>query len=173
MLTFIPLEAGIGILLYIGIIIVAQSFQETPKEHAPAVALGLFPALAAGGLLMVETGLKAAGKSLAEVGTGSFGLAVHGMISLERGFIFTSMILAAIGVFLIERAFKRAAFWSLAAAFFAAVGIIHAYEITPGGVTSRFGLLEAPEFALGYVLVAAIFFAVSWNESRRKKSSVE
>ena len=39
-LGFIPLESGIGILLYIGVIIVAQSFQETPKEHAPAVALG-------------------------------------------------------------------------------------------------------------------------------------
>src|SRR2546426_5344203 len=31
-LNFIPLEAGIGILLYIGIIITAQAFQETPKE---------------------------------------------------------------------------------------------------------------------------------------------
>jgi AGZA family xanthine/uracil permease-like MFS transporter len=91
------------------------------------------------------------------------------MIALERGFIFTSMILAAIGVFLIERAFHRAAFWSLAAALFSAVGIIHAYEITPGGVSSRFGLWEAPEFALGYGLVAIIFFAVNWNETRRGK----
>ena len=45
MLGLIPIEAGIGILLYIGIVIVAQSFQETPKEHAPAVALGIVPAL--------------------------------------------------------------------------------------------------------------------------------
>src|SRR5881397_1313219 len=71
-LGLIPLEAGIGILLYIGIIIVAQSFQETPKEHAPAVALGIVPALAGWGLLMVETGLRAAGKSLFEVGLGRF-----------------------------------------------------------------------------------------------------
>ena len=69
-LGLIPLEAGIGILLYIGIIIVAQSFQETPKEHAPAVALGIVPALAGWGLLMVETGLRAAGKSLFQVGLG-------------------------------------------------------------------------------------------------------
>ncbi|HWP60042.1 MAG TPA: hypothetical protein VNL14_19270 [Candidatus Acidoferrales bacterium] len=163
-LTFIPLEAGIGILLYIGIVIVAQAFQETPKEHAPAVALGLFPALAAWGLSMVESGLRAAGKTLAEVEPGSFNLALHGMISLERGFIFTSMILSAIGVFLIERAFARAALWSLAAAFFAALGIIHAYEITPGGVTSRFGLLEAPEFAAGYVLLSVLFWLVSWRQ---------
>jgi adenine/guanine/hypoxanthine permease len=43
-LAIIPLEAGVGILLYIGIVMVAQAFQETPKEHAPAVALGLVPA---------------------------------------------------------------------------------------------------------------------------------
>ena len=95
-LSLIPLEAGIGILLYIGIIIVAQSFQETPKEHAPAVALGLVPALAGWGLMMIETGLRAAGKSLFDVGLAKFShesVAIHGMISLERGFIFTSMIL--------------------------------------------------------------------------------
>src|SRR5262249_57114894 len=88
----IPLEAGIGILLYIGIIIVAQAVQETPKEHAPAVALGIVPALAGWGLLMVETGLRAAGKSLFQVGLAPFdreSLAIHGMISLERGFIFS------------------------------------------------------------------------------------
>jgi len=168
-LYFIPLEAGIGILLYIGIIIVAQSFQETPKEHAPAVALGLFPALAAWGLLMVETGLKAGGKSLYEVGLAPFtqSLAIHGMISLERGFIFTSTILAALGVALIERQFFRAALWSLAASFFAALGIIHAYELTPGGVASRFGFLAAPEFAASYACLFALFWAIGWWQKRR------
>ena len=42
------------------------------------------------------------------------------MISLERGFIFTSMILAAIGVALIERKFARAGAWSVAAALLSA-----------------------------------------------------
>jgi AGZA family xanthine/uracil permease-like MFS transporter len=162
-LGLIPLQAGIGILLYIGIIIVAQSFQETPKEHAPAVALGIVPALAGWGLLMVETGLRAAGKSLFEVGLGRFNqesLAIHGMISLERGFIFTSMILAAIGVALIERRFSNAGMWSLAAALFSAIGIIHAYDLTAGGVTSRFGVMAAPDFATAYLLLALLFFGV-------------
>jgi adenine/guanine/hypoxanthine permease len=162
-LGLIPLEAGIGILLYIGIIIVAQSFQETPKEHAPAVALGIVPALAGWGLLMVETGLRAGGKSLFEVGLARFNqesLAIHGMISLERGFIFTSMILAAIGVALIERRFSSAAAWSLAAALFSAIGIIHAYELTASGITSRFGILAAPDFATAYLLLGLLFFGV-------------
>jgi AGZA family xanthine/uracil permease-like MFS transporter len=90
------------------------------------------------------------------------------MISLERGFIFTSMILAAIGVFLIEREFFHAALWSLAAAFFSAVGIIHAYELTPGGVVTRFGLFAAPEFAVSYLLLFFLFLAVGWWERRKE-----
>ena len=93
-------------------------------------------------------------------------LAIHGMISLERGFIFTSMILAAIGVFFIERRFFRAAFWSLAAAFLATTGIIHAYDITPGGIRSRFGLFEAPEFTGSYLLLFLLFLAVGWWERK-------
>jgi AGZA family xanthine/uracil permease-like MFS transporter len=162
-LAVVPLEAGIGILLYIGIVIVAQSFQATPKEHAPAVALGLVPALAGWGLLMVETGLRAAGKTLFDVTLAQFSresLAIHGMIALERGFIFSSMILAAIGVALIDGRFGRAAAWSVVAALLSALGVIHAYELTPAGVTSRFGFLAAPEFAAAYLLVAALFAAV-------------
>jgi AGZA family xanthine/uracil permease-like MFS transporter len=170
-LGLIPLEAGIGILLYIGIIIVAQSFQETPKEHAPAVALGIVPALAGWGMLMIETALRSAGKSLFEVGLEKFnqaGLAIDGMIALERGFIFTSMILAAIGVALIERRFVRAALWSLAAAGLSALGIIHAYDLTAAGVVNRFGLLAAPEFAAGYVMLAVLFFAAGSYAKRSK-----
>ncbi len=168
-LGLIPIEAGIGILLYIGIIIVAQAFQETPKEHAPAVALGIVPALAAWGLLMVETGARAAGKSLFEIGLAPFvqNLAIRGMIALERGFIFTSMILAAIGVALIERQFIAAAVWSLVAAFLSAIGIIHAYNLTPGGVVSRFGLLAAPEFLLSYLMLALLFFAAARYAKKR------
>ena len=162
-LNLVPLEAGIGILLYIGIIIVAQAFQETPKEHAPAVALGIVPALAAWGLLMVETGMRAAGKSIFDTGLAPFAqsLAIHGMISLERGFIFTSMILAAIGVALIEREFAKAGGWSLAAALLSALGIIHAYQVAPGGITSRFGVFAAPEFVWAYLCLALLFFAVA------------
>jgi len=162
-LSVIPLEAGIGILLYIGIVIVAQSFQETPKEHAPAVVLGIVPALAAWGLTMAETGLRAGGQSLYTVGLTPFGQspAMHGVISLQQGFIFTSMILSAIGVALIERNFARAGFWSLAAALFSAVGIIHAYDLTPRGITTRFGILAAPEFVVGYGFLVALFWALA------------
>jgi AGZA family xanthine/uracil permease-like MFS transporter len=49
----VPIEAGVAIVLWIGIIITAQAFQATPLRHAPAVAIGLFPAIAAWGATIV------------------------------------------------------------------------------------------------------------------------
>ena len=53
----IPGEAVIAILLWIGIIMVGQEFLATPVRHAPAVALGIIPVVAAWGLLVSQTGL--------------------------------------------------------------------------------------------------------------------
>ena len=47
MLSLIPVVAISPILLYIGMLIGAQAFQETPRSHAPAVVLALIPHLAA------------------------------------------------------------------------------------------------------------------------------
>jgi adenine/guanine/hypoxanthine permease len=33
----IPIDAGMAIVLWIGIVIAAQAFRETPKKHVPAV----------------------------------------------------------------------------------------------------------------------------------------
>jgi len=44
----VPIEAGMAIVLYIGLVIAAQAFEATPRKHAPAVALGLLPGLAQG-----------------------------------------------------------------------------------------------------------------------------
>lgn len=149
---WVPFEAGIGILLWIGVIIVAQAFQETPKSHALAVAIGLFPALAAWGLALVEATLRAAGTSLWTLGLPSFAgqFAIGGMIALERGFIFTSMQWAAFTVALIEQKFLAAAGWMFSCALFAWIGLIHSYEITAFGLVTRFHWGAAPTFAAAY-----------------------
>src|SRR5713226_604594 len=57
----IPIDAGMAIVLWIGIVISAQAFQTTPREHAPAVVVGLLPGIGAWGALMAKNGLHAAG----------------------------------------------------------------------------------------------------------------
>jgi len=46
-LALIPVVAILPILLYIGLLIGSQAFQETPRRHAPAVILALVPNVAA------------------------------------------------------------------------------------------------------------------------------
>ena len=57
----IPIDAGMAIVLWIGIVITAQAFQATPRAHAPAVVVGLLPGVGAWGALMAKNGLRAAG----------------------------------------------------------------------------------------------------------------
>jgi hypothetical protein len=61
MSSLIPLVAISPILLYIGMLIGAQAFQETPKHHAPAIVLALIPNIAAWGKLLIDSALGAAG----------------------------------------------------------------------------------------------------------------
>jgi len=65
MLALIPSVAILPILLYIGMLIGSQSFQETPRRHAPAIILALVPHLANWGLTIINNSLAAAGTNVA------------------------------------------------------------------------------------------------------------
>jgi AGZA family xanthine/uracil permease-like MFS transporter len=167
-LRVVPIEVTLGILLWIGIVMTAQAFQEVPKRHALAVAVGLIPSLAAWTLLVVETSLQKAGTGLFAVAP-KFGnaLFIHGVLALNQGFLLSSMIFASVVVFLIERDFLKAVWWTLAAALLSMLGWIHAYELIPQGVQNKFGWAAAPPFAAAYSLCAlACFVAWLWVRGR-------
>lgn len=169
----IPEEALFAIMLWIGLMIVTQAFQATPARHGAAVALGLVPTLAAWGLLVVESALRGAGTSLHKVGQEAFtkaGFHLEGMITLERGFIFTSLIITAAVAKLVDKELKQAAGWALAGAVASWFGIIHAWRITPFGVDSVFAWGAAPGMALGWLLMAALFLAFSFAPSEEGAS---
>ena len=167
--ALIPIEAGAAILLWIGIIIPAQAFKDTPAHHAPAVVVGLIPAIAAWGLLMLESGLRAAGTSIGVVGIEALAMQfpIAGMIALERGFIFTSMLLAAMTVALLDGRYKVAANWAFAAALLSSTGIIHGYEISQYAILNSYGPTNNWPFVIGYLMVGTIF----WLLSAKKESA--
>ena len=171
--ALVPVEAGAAILLYIGVTIAAQAFQATPREHAPAIVVGFFPALASWGLLVLEGGLRAAGTNIEKVGLSAlaFQLPIKGLISLDRGFIFTSMILAAMTVQLIEKHYRAAAAWALAAAVLSMMGIIHGFKIEAGAIVNAYGPYYTWPFVLGYLSIAAIFAGLwLWQEGKGSHS---
>jgi adenine/guanine/hypoxanthine permease len=157
----VPLEAVIGILLWIGVIITAQSFTEIPRSHAVAVAVGLVPSLASWALLLIQTTLSKAGASLYEVAS-SFGgeLYIHGVIALDRGFLLTAMVLSAMMVHIVERDFTKAAVWAFAAAALSMLGLMHGYELTEAGIMNRYGFAVSPAFGAAYGLTAVTLLAL-------------
>lgn len=169
--ALIPVEAGAAILLWIGVIIASQAFQVTPRDHAPAVVIGFFPALAAWGLLVLEDALRAAGTDIQAVGLKSLAmqLPIAGMISLERGFIFTSMILAAMTVCLIERKYRAAAAWAGVAAAVSATGLMHGYELAGGAVVNAYGPSHTWPFVLGYMGIAVVFVVLGWRQDKPRQ----
>jgi AGZA family xanthine/uracil permease-like MFS transporter len=173
----IPLEAGVGILLWIGIIICAQAFQATPRHHAPAIAFGLFPCLAAWGTMMLENGIRTAGSSffaLQAASNAANPFLFRGILALNQGFLFSAIIFAATAVHLIERDFLKAAAWSLVAALGAHFGLIHAYEITPGGILPVIGWGTAESYAANYVLFCLFFLGIHlWRKTTVKRESGE
>lgn len=159
---WVPVEAGAAIVVWIAIVITAQAFQATPKAHAPAVAFGLFPALAAWGVIVMTGALRAVGVMPGPEQIGlidaSGSLAMTGALHLWAGFLFTCTIWAAMGVFLVEKRFATAALWSLIAAALSAFGVIHGFVVTPAGPVERIAWGAAGwEIPACYLALAGIF----------------
>jgi len=169
----VPVDAGMAIVLWIGVVITAQAFATTPRAHAPAVVIGLLPGVGAWGALLAKNGLRAAGVGGPD--GPPFGAAlierfhatdtwIEGAFALEQGFIFTAMLLAATTVCLLEGHFRRASLWCAAAATLSVLGLVHAYGFTPGD--TRMLLEPAWPFALGYACMAVLFAIAPWITQR-------
>jgi AGZA family xanthine/uracil permease-like MFS transporter len=159
----VPVDAGMAIVLWIGIVISAQAFQATPPQHAPAVVVGLLPGIAAWGALMAKNGVRAAGGTFGPDLVAAFQQSdtwISGAFALEQGFLFTSMLLSAAVVAVIERRFRSAAGWCLVAAGLSSVGLMHSYRWAPGDTS--LSLHPAWPWAAGYAFMALVFFVAPW-----------
>ncbi len=155
MSSLIPLVAISPILLYIGMLIGAQAFQETPKHHAPAIVLALIPNIAAWGKLLIDSALGAAGTNAATVGLdklGQVGVLYHGLEVLGAGAILGGMVLGATGAFIIDKKYAEASYFAAAGAVLTFFGFMHGEAV---------GFAVTPSVALAYAMVAAFLFALS------------
>jgi len=151
--ALLPMPAIVPILLYIGLLIGAQAFQETPKAHAVAVVVALIPNIAswAGGLM--TNAVLAAGSTPDAVGEKGFennGIVFHGTILLGGGAILAGLILGAIVAFIIDKKFVSAAVYSFIGAALSFIGLIHGEHV---------GWNVGGEVALGYLFAGLVLLA--------------
>jgi AGZA family xanthine/uracil permease-like MFS transporter len=153
MMALVPVVAILPILLYIGMLIGSQAFQETPPSHAPAVILALVPQIAAWGKTLINNALGAAGTNVDAVGLtalANHGVLFAGLDVLGGGATLAGIILGSITVFLIERDFTKASAFAAVGAVLAFFGLIHGEAI---------GVGQSPVIAAAYLIVAVFLFA--------------
>jgi AGZA family xanthine/uracil permease-like MFS transporter len=166
----IPIEAGMAIVLWIGVVMVSQAFQVTPRTHAPAVTVGLLPGVAAFGALLLKAGLRVGGMGDAAHPFGpaiitalhSADIAGNGLFALEQGFLLSSMIWSALTVEIIERKFARAALWAVSGAVLSMTGLLHSYRFTQADTVQVLSFGGCWSFVLGYLLLAGLLFVARW-----------
>ena len=181
----IPAEAGLAIILWIGIIITSQAFEVTDRKHMVAVVVGLMPGLAAWTMLVIKTSMNSVstvvekGPALTEAilqqahQSGAF---IGGGFALEQGFLYSAMIWSAMVVYIIDREFKRAAWWSFSGALLSILGLMHSFKLTgtdsiinlpliellTGGASDLSSIFPAWEYAVAYALVGIILLVTPW-----------
>ena len=151
--AMIPVVAILPILLYIGMLIGSQAFQESPHRHAPAIVLALLPQIAEWGKTMIDGALGAAGTNAAAVGMGKLaqvGVLYDGLAALGGGATLAGIILGAVTVYIIDRAFEKAACFAVAGAILTFFGFIHGAD--------GLGIGQSPTLAVSYLAVAGILF---------------
>ena len=159
---FIPIEAGMAILIWIGFTIGAQAFQAVPREHAPAVIAGLIPGIGAFSTLIIKRCLGAVGygteanpysiELFRDVMTKN-NLFAEGVFALEQGWLYSSIVLTATMVAIIDKKLPAALGWLFSGAVLSGVGIIHHYKILDSDITTQFG--PNWEMVGGYALAAS------------------
>lgn len=175
----VPIEAGMAILIWIGVTMGAQAFGAVPRKHIPAVIVGLFPAIAGYCALVAKNVLGGTGVGTAEnpyrpelieqiVERRNF--YAEGMFALDQGYFFSCLILAAATVCIIDQRFRHAALWFLVGAVFSALGLIHTFGYITGDIVGR--LEPGWKWVGGYTAMAAVVFCLPPLMHKSKETPV-
>jgi AGZA family xanthine/uracil permease-like MFS transporter len=154
LMAIIPVVAILPILLYIGMLIGSQAFQESPKRHAPAIIIAMVPQIAAWGKLQIDSALHAAGTDIAVAGVADKlmqqGVLYSGLSVLGGGAILAGVVLGATTVFIIERQLEKAAAFALAGAILTFFGLMHGEAI---GIATK-----SLPVAISYLIIAVFLY---------------
>jgi AGZA family xanthine/uracil permease-like MFS transporter len=153
--ALVPVISILPILLYIGMLIGSQAFQETPAKHAPAIILALVPQIASWAKSQIDNALGAAGTSAAKLGIATLtqnSVLYDGMSTLGGGATLVGIILGSITVFIIDQKLAKAAAFAAVGAILTFFGLMHSDAI---------GFAMTPKVAAGYLFIAAVLIVLA------------
>lgn len=168
-IKLLPDAAVAPILIFIGLEITAQAFEAVPREHSRAVAVSFLPSIAI--LLAIELGNF--GVRPEEL-TGETARIFRVILLMGNGFILSAMIWGGGLALIIDRRFRYASLFFIAAAVSSLFGVIHSPETSgelflPWHLTTRVPYLVAG----GYLLFALFLLGMSRFREAKPEAHIE
>ncbi len=187
-LKIVPLAAGVGFLMWIGVLVTKQAFEKDSNafDHGLAVVVGLIPPISTWALGLITSTISASISVLNSTGANltltqiskelsNQGVYIYGIMSLSQGYLIISIILSATLCFVLDRKFNMAALWMLIAAFLSFFGIIHSFKVDETMVTPVFGVVgvtpDIDQFVATYTTVylfAALFCMILYIKEQNR-----
>jgi AGZA family xanthine/uracil permease-like MFS transporter len=164
----LPEAAVAPILIFIGIEIMAQAFEATPRQHFRAVAISFIPVVACLVSIQFNQLLAGLGKSVSDL-SGELLVSYTATTVLGNGFIVTSLLWGAAFAHVLDHCPGRGAGYLLVCGLLTLCGAIH--SPLPSG--ALFSPLQPPSplvwhLAAGYLLMALTFALLDAGRERQK-----
>lgn len=179
-LELIPQSVLAPILIFVAIDIMVQAFQACPAAHAPAVALAYIPNVSRlvqiqydKALLFLPGGPYT--EAVVQLPTATHIPEIILIVALGNGFILTAMLWGAFIAELIDRRLRASSIYLVILSVLSLFGIVHSVE--PSGAmylpwNLPDGLSRVPyEFAMAYLVLALLFFALSFTTESKEPPS--
>lgn len=157
--------------LWCAMLMIVQSFTDTPRRHGAAVAIALIPhvadvlytyvrdALGSFGIF-IEGALTMNSSDEFSQAMLDYGVTWHGVYAMRSGAILTSIMWGATVVFIIDRRLDKAAYSLLIASVLSFFGFMHAASLGFGPDTMNF------PYAVGYLISAVICFLIHKTQKK-------
>jgi len=162
----LPVAAVAPILIFIGLVIIAQAFQVCPDRHAPAVGFAFLPIVA--DLVLIEMGsmLGVLGGDISKL-PADLASTYQVIMVLGHGFILTGMLWGAIMALVIDHKLKEAIWYLIVTAGLTLFGVIH--SVMPNGdiyLPWLTGKTSPYLFAAAYLAFAGVLLFMKMMEKK-------
>mmetsp|Transcript_9452 Transcript_9452/g.15172 ORF Transcript_9452/g.15172 Transcript_9452/m.15172 type:complete len:592 (-) Transcript_9452:138-1913(-) len=169
-LGVVPIESLNPILLFVGIIVCCDTLNITPKRHFPAFILGLVPAVVNWTAQQAEAVLRAADSEKASRidfqdpdQWRAWGPTMHGLFLLGSNYLVTSIVLCCMMIFIIDKRWDMAAFWSLIGGVCSIFGLMHNIKLGFWVKRKNFGWRFCVAYASCAILFMCLHLAQRYN----------
>ncbi|CAF1172214.1 unnamed protein product, partial [Didymodactylos carnosus] len=148
------------LIVFVGVIICANTLEITPVRHYPALLIGILPVVAEWGQGTIVSGISSAYQSVAnqsftnEIKAGITGYDYNGLVNFGGGALLQCIFLTVIMMYMIDRKWLSAVLWCVLAAVFAFFGLINSSAV---GVLYREKEDTGWKFTTAFGMLAVLF----------------